>query len=208
MAPGDGVGTAVEWEEEGAGGKELKFFCDTVERGEGGSFWVGFFASFLDFREGVGERAGTLALDVDASMLGNEGATGFAAAGDIVGGSGGFEVEPDCLRDDGPARWFLGEGEGILPLFSTGLGLNDLTPSVLAKDTLVGDEGSIPGSLSIDPEVTESREKQDVGHPKKRGCHRASIPCPPIHTLLKGLQHHPGARESTGPPRVKRNIHT
>ena len=169
---------------------------------------MGFFASFLDFREGVGERAGTLALDVDASMLGNEGATGFAAAGDIVWGSGGFEVEPDCLRDDGPTRWFLGEGKGILPRFSTGLGLNDLTPLVLAKETLAGDEGSIAGSSSIDPEVTESREKQDVSHPKKRGRRRASILCPPIHTLLKGLQHHLGVRESTRWSRIKRNIHT
>ena len=51
MAPGDGVGTAVEREEEGAGGRELKFFCDAVER-EGGDFWEDFFASFLEFREG------------------------------------------------------------------------------------------------------------------------------------------------------------
>ena len=58
MAPRDSVRTMVEREEEGMGGKESKFFCGMVEREEGGRFWEVLFASFLDFREGVGESAG------------------------------------------------------------------------------------------------------------------------------------------------------
>lgn len=72
MAPDDGAGTAVEREEEGTGGKELKFFCGMVEGEEGGRFWEDLFASSLDFREGIGERTGASVLDVDASRSGNE----------------------------------------------------------------------------------------------------------------------------------------
>ena len=60
-------------------------------------------STLVGFGVGVDEGAGISGFDVDDSDLDNEGATGFVAVGDIMVGGGGFEVEFDCFKDDGPA---------------------------------------------------------------------------------------------------------
>jgi len=98
--------------------------------------FVGGAASFID----VGEGAGTSRSEVDDSDLVNEGATRFVAVGEMIVGGGGFEVELECFKDDGPACFpkegFPKEGSGF---------------NIVAE------------SSSTDPNVTESRKKKTRG---------------------------------------------
>ena len=73
-----------------------------MAREEGGDFWERLGISFLIFRAGVGERAGTSTLGMDSSISDNAGTTSFVAMGEIVGGRG-FKVELNCSKDEGPA---------------------------------------------------------------------------------------------------------
>jgi hypothetical protein len=95
------VEVEAEWEADRAGDEGSEFVCGVTE-GEEGGFWKSLRMSTL-VGLGVGEGAGTSGFEVDDSDLDNEGATGFVAVGEIIVGGGGFELELDCFRDDGPA---------------------------------------------------------------------------------------------------------
>ena len=73
-----------------------------IAREKGGDFWERLVVRFLIFREGVGERAGTSALDIDSSVSDDEGTTSFAEMGEIIVGRRGLEVELGCSRDERP----------------------------------------------------------------------------------------------------------
>jgi hypothetical protein len=93
----------VEREAERAGDPGFEFVCG-VREGEEPGFWKSLrMSTLVGFGVGVDEGAGASGLDVEDSDLDNEGATSFVAVGEIIVGGGGFEVELDCFRDDGPA---------------------------------------------------------------------------------------------------------
>lgn len=93
----------VEREADRAGDEGSEFVCGVME-GEEGAFWKNLrMSTLVGFGVGVDEGAGASGRDVNDSDLDNEGATGFVAVGDIIVGGGGFEVELDCFKDDGPA---------------------------------------------------------------------------------------------------------
>ena len=97
------VDNVVEVEAESAGDEGSEFVCGVID-GEEGGFWKSLrMSTFVGFGVGAGERAGTSGFEVDESDLDNKGATGFVAVGEIIVGGGGFEVELDCFKDDGPA---------------------------------------------------------------------------------------------------------
>lgn len=97
----DEVEGAEERAVERAGDEGSEFVCG-VEEEEG--VWKSLrMSTLVGFGVGVDEGAGASGFDVDESDLDNEGATGLVAVGEIIVGGGGFEVELDCLRDDGPA---------------------------------------------------------------------------------------------------------
>lgn len=99
----DVVEVEAEMEEERAGDEGSEFVCGVME-GEEAGFWKSLrMSTLVGFGVGVDEGAGTSGFEVDESDLDSEGATGFVAVGEIIIGGGGFEVELDCFKDDGPA---------------------------------------------------------------------------------------------------------
>ena len=85
-----------------AGDEGSEFVCGVME-GEEEGFWKSFRMSpLVIFGVGVDEGAGASGFDGNDSDLDNEGATGFVAMGEMMVG-GGFELELDCFKDDGPA---------------------------------------------------------------------------------------------------------
>jgi hypothetical protein len=93
----------VESEADRAGDEGSEFVWGVTEEEEGG-FWKSLrMSTLVGFGVGVDEGAGASGLDVDDSDLDNEGAIGLVAVGEIIAGWGGFEVEFDCFKDDGPA---------------------------------------------------------------------------------------------------------
>ena len=93
----------VDREADRAGDEGSEFVWGVTE-GEEGGFWKSLrMSTLVGFGVGVDEGAGASGFDVDDSDLDNEGAIGFVAVGEIIVGGGGFEVELECLRDDGPA---------------------------------------------------------------------------------------------------------
>ena len=95
----------VEMGGEKAGDEGSEFVCGVMEGEEEEGFWKSLrMSTLVGFGVGVDEGAGASGLDVDESDLDNEGATGFVAVGEIMGGGGGFDwVKLDCFRDEGPA---------------------------------------------------------------------------------------------------------
>ena len=92
----------VEWETDRAGDEGEEVVCGVMEGEEEEGFWKSLrMSTLVGFGVGVDEGAGASGLDMDDSDLDNEGATGLVAVGEIIGG--GFEVEFDCFKDDGPA---------------------------------------------------------------------------------------------------------
>jgi hypothetical protein len=79
----------AEMEEERAGDEGTEFVCGVMEGEEEGGFWKSLrMSTLVGFGVGVDEGAGASGLNADDSDLDNEGATGFVAVGEIIGGGG------------------------------------------------------------------------------------------------------------------------